>query len=194
MRGAIHLWYLVERGCRVRNIKANRSKTWKSWGNVPASRCMESLQTRTQRQNAAQSVQPVSFRNAMDEASTPLFCRNYGTSRADNRPVAAAPESLLAAGERVPSRSCASWKRKRFPYIRVSFFSPSGHILTSDLWQRWVSILVNIPSPKSATHKGCYYKPHKKQAGHFIRWLSLQMLFYRNCFHCFGKHICIHNY
>ena len=87
--------------------------------------------------------------------------------------------------ERVPSRSCASWKRKRFPYIRVSFFSPSGHILTSDLWQRWVSILVNIPSPKSATHKGCYYKPHKKQAGHFIRWLSLQMLFYRNCFHCF---------
>ena len=45
--------------------------------------------SRLHSQNTAQSIQPVSFRNAMYQTSTALFCGNYDTSRVDNRPVAA---------------------------------------------------------------------------------------------------------
>ena len=161
---------------------------------MSASRCVERPQTRTQSQSAPQSVQPRSFRNAVCETSTPLFCRNYDTSRTDDRPVAAAPESLMATGKRIPLHSRLSWKWKRFPYIRFSFFNPSGHILTSDVWQRRVSILANIPSPKSATHQVCYYKPHKHKLVISYFGYPYRCYFIGITFTVFEKHICIHNY
>lgn len=103
-------------------------------------------------------------------------------------------ESLMATGKRIPLHARLSWKWKWFPYIRFSFFNPSGHILTSDLWQRQVSILANIPSPKSATHKGCYYKPNKHKL--VISYFSYpyRCYFIGITFTVFEKHICIHNY